>query len=177
MQQFKNRLFAGAAAAALLLGGLGTTAFIATAQTPPPPQQATVDEAGVDEAGDGDTVQEPSYTGSIQVDESAPLPGQATISESDAAAAALAANPGSKVTASALEDENGSLVYAVQLDSGVEIKVDAGSGAVLATEQMDAGESSAGIEVNSAGEADENGGSEVPDAQETESGAAAEVND
>jgi hypothetical protein len=92
-----------------------------------------------------DGVQDPSYTGSIAVDqsqtegmseadESAALQGKASISAADAEAAALAANPGATVVKTELDNENGALVYSVELSNGADVKVDAGSGAVLFTD-------------------------------------------
>jgi uncharacterized membrane protein YkoI len=94
-------------------------------------------ESGADE-------QSPSYTGSITVpestdsqseaDEAAALAGLATISADDAGAAALAANPGTTVVKTELDNENGALVYSVELDNGLDVKVDAGNGAILHTD-------------------------------------------
>ncbi len=166
LQNVKHKLFIGAAVASLLLGGLGTTAFIGHAQTanPPAPTGATVQEEN------GDTVQDPSYTGSISVDqqatdgmneadESAALQDQAKISAADAEAAALAANPGAKVVKSELDNENGVLVYSVELDKGMDVKVDAGNGAVIYTDQ-----SEDGSEMAEANEAE----SEQADANDTD---------
>lgn len=55
----------------------------------------------------------------------------AKIPVDQAMAAALAAYPGSRVRAVALENENGCLVYNVLLSNGLEVKVDAGTGQVL----------------------------------------------
>lgn len=96
-----------------------------------------------EEAGSG--VQEPAYTGSVRVDqaqteslseadEAAALQDQATITATDAEAAALAANPGASVVKTELDNENGALVYSVELSSGADVKVDAGNGAVLFTD-------------------------------------------
>ncbi|MBX3051016.1 MAG: PepSY domain-containing protein [Caldilineaceae bacterium] len=141
----KSKVFVGAAAAGLLLSGLGTTAFIGHAQTTNPPTPA-----GATQQEESDTTQDPSYKGSIAVDEkatdgmneadeAAALQGQAKISQADAEAAAIAANPGATVVKSELDNENGSLVYSVELSNGVEVIVDAGNGAILATEQDDDG--------------------------------------
>jgi uncharacterized membrane protein YkoI len=53
-------------------------------------------------------------------------------------AAAQSAYPGVQVKKVALENENGCLIYAVDLSNGLEIKVDAGTGAVLQHEQVGA---------------------------------------
>lgn len=146
LKNVKNKLFIGAATASLLLGGLGTTAFVGHAQTTNPPAQAGVTAQGED----GDSVQDPSYTGSILVnekatdgmseaDEATALQGQAKITATDAEAAALAANPGTKVVKSELDNENGVLVYSVELDNGMDVKVDAGNAAVLYSDQGEDG--------------------------------------
>ena len=90
-------------------------------------------------------VQSPSYIGSITVDqtqyegmseadETAALQAKATISTTDAEAVAIAANPGTKVVKTELENENGVLVYSVELSNGKDVKVDAGNGQILHTE-------------------------------------------
>lgn len=136
----RHKLVLGAAAATLLLGGLGTTAFIGHAQTATPPAQSSP------AATENDAVQDPSYTGSIAVDEQATagldetaeaslLQRLATVSPAEAEAAALAANPGTTVVKTELDNENGSLVYSVELSNGLDVKVDAGNAAVLYTDQ------------------------------------------
>lgn len=93
----------------------------------------------------GPDQQDPSYTSSIQIDqtvtegmseadESAALAGQATITSDQAQAAALAANPSATVVKVELDNENGALVYSVELSNGSDVKVDAGNGAILNTE-------------------------------------------
>jgi len=93
----------------------------------------------------GPDEQSPSYSSSISVDqtttegmseadEAAALAGQAKISIEDAKAAALAANPGTTVVKAELDNENGALVYSVELSNGSDVKVDAGNGAILHTE-------------------------------------------
>jgi uncharacterized membrane protein YkoI len=87
----------------------------------------------------------PIYTGSISVDqtategmseadETATLQSQATISAADAEAAALAANPDTTVVKTELDNENGVLVYSVELSNGADVKVDAGNGSILFTD-------------------------------------------
>jgi uncharacterized membrane protein YkoI len=93
----------------------------------------------------GPDVQDPSYAGSISIspdessglsesDEAATLQAKATISPAEAESAALAANPGASVTKTELDNENGALVYSVELSSGADVKVDAGTGAILHTD-------------------------------------------
>ena len=93
-------------------------------------------------------VQSPSYIGSITVDqtqyegmseadEAAALQKYATIGAADAEAAALTANPGASVVKTELDNENGVLVYSVEMSNGNDVKVDAGTGEVL---HIEAGE-------------------------------------
>jgi hypothetical protein len=143
-----DRRFAGAALAiGLLAGGIGAGAVLAQGPTPTAPP-AAVQAAPQPEAGTDDQVQSPGYTGSIPVDqaqyegvseadEAAALQGKATISAAEAEAAALAANLGATVVKTELDNENGVLVYSVELSSGLDVKVDAGNGAILHTEQAD----------------------------------------
>lgn len=101
------------------------------------------------EPGDsqGENTQEPSYQASIKVPEPEPkdLAPLATITEGQAREAALKANPGTSVKATALENENGNLVWSVQLSNGMDVKVDAGNGQVLVTDKSD-GDSEQGVE-------------------------------
>lgn len=96
-------------------------------------------------ADTGPNEQSPKYTSSISVDqtatdslsesdETAALASQAKISSDEAKAAALAANPGTTVVKAELDNENGALVYSVELSNGSDVKVDAGNGAILHTE-------------------------------------------
>jgi len=89
--------------------------------------------------------QQPKYSGSIQIDDSqyqgvseadevAALQSKATISAAQAEAAALATNPGTTVAKTELDNENGVLVYSVELSNGKDVKVDAGTEKVLHTE-------------------------------------------
>lgn len=145
--------FAGAAVGLTLLAGT-VGGGIALAQTP---------------TGSGqDQIETPAYTGSITVDqtrtegmseadESAALQGQATITAEQAQAAAEAANAGAKATKVELDNENGVLVYSVQLDNGLDVKVDAGNGSILHTEQADGDkEANDANEVENANDANDN---------------------
>jgi len=125
---------AGLAAAALVVGRLALPVF---AQGPT--AKAT------------DAVETPSYVSSITVDqarydgmkedaEGAALASQAKITADEAKNAALAANPGTSVTKVELDNENGALVYSVELNNGSDAKVDAGNGTVLVTEKADGDE-------------------------------------
>lgn len=92
--------------------------------------------------------QAPAYSGSVQVvqdqngtgDTSAALQAQAKITAAQAQQAALSANPGTTVKQVSLDNENGSLVYSVELSNGTDVKVDAGTGKILATDAADSAE-------------------------------------
>lgn len=65
--------------------------------------------------------------------------GTAAITEEEAKAAALEAYPRATVVEVELERENGTLVYEVELDNGLEVAVDANNGSVLSPEMEGAG--------------------------------------
>ncbi len=134
-----NRFVVMAAIALLAVGAMSAIATPSFAQGPTPPAQTDV--SGAPDNG----IQNPSYTGSVTVDqaatagmseadEAAALQGKATLSAANAEAAALAANPGATVVKTELDNENGALVYSVELSSGADVKVDAGNGAILFTD-------------------------------------------
>jgi hypothetical protein len=77
-------------------------------------------------------------TGVFAQGAASPAPSQAAITPEQAQAAALAANPGASVVKVEQDEENGALVYEVKLDNGLEVQVDASSGAILGTDQKDA---------------------------------------
>jgi uncharacterized membrane protein YkoI len=83
--------------------------------------------------------QSPGYTCSIKVPKPEPanLSALAKITADQAMGVAQAAYPGSKVQKVQLENENGCLVFCVNLSNGLEVKVDAGTAAVLRHEQGD----------------------------------------
>jgi uncharacterized membrane protein YkoI len=98
---------------------------------------------GTSEAGPD--VQDPTYAASVAIspdlnsglseaDEAAALRAQATVSATEAESAALSANPGASVVKTELDNENGALVYSVELSNGADVKVDAGNGAILHTD-------------------------------------------
>ena len=70
-----------------------------------------------------------------EADEAAALQSKATITGAQAETAALAAYPGTTVVETELDNENGVLVYSVELSNGLDVKVDAGNGKILHTEQ------------------------------------------
>jgi uncharacterized membrane protein YkoI len=127
----------GMLAATLVVAGVATNAF--AQGTNPPAQAAEQADTGPDE-------QIPSYDSSVRVgdaqyegmseaDEAAALESSAKIEPEEAKAAALNANPGATVVKVELDNENGALVYSVELSNGQDVKVDAGNGAILSTEQ------------------------------------------
>jgi uncharacterized membrane protein YkoI len=135
-------------AAALLVGSLAMTAF---AQNPTPPAQTE------EQADTGPDEQLPNYDSSIRIDdaqykglseadEAAALADSATITPEQAKAAALEANPGTTVVKVELDNENGALVYSVELSNGMDVKVDTGNGAILSTEQEDADEAAGDLD-------------------------------
>lgn len=105
------------------------------------PDQAT-------EAAGGPQEQQPSYTSSVtvpqdqegsgQVDDAASLQGKAKITADQAKAAALDQFKGATVQKVELENENGNVVYSVQLTDATgkpqDVKVDAGNGKILHVE-------------------------------------------
>jgi uncharacterized membrane protein YkoI len=110
--------------------------FAVYAQTPTVTSTAANPNNNVNE-------QYPNYVGSIQAPENAAdqqLSTLATISSDQAKAAALK-DPtvaGGTVTSVSLDDENGNLVYSVQIAKGstsYDVKVDAGTGSVLFIDQ------------------------------------------
>jgi hypothetical protein len=147
----KRTIATVATTAVLALGVIGATAY---AESPPPSPSTS---PAAPKAGENET-QEPSYTGSIRVPqgldteneaaESAALAKLAKITEADARKAALAKFPGATIQKASLEDENGNVVWAVELTdtnkAAHEVKVDAGNGAILAVEAGGADNESGG---------------------------------
>jgi len=147
--------------------------------------QSTADTGtkAVTEADSGANDQTPLYAGSITVSdtatvdqsesaESAALAAQAKITIEQAKAAALAANPGATVVKAELDNENGALVYSVELSTGADVKVDAGNGAILHTDTgADQGEVKGGPGTDNVqegqGQQVEDGQPDVPGAVET----------
>lgn len=110
--------------------------FVVRAQTPTTTTSTANSNSDVNE-------QYPNYTGSIKAPENATdqqLAALATISSDQAKAAALK-DPtvaGGTVTSISLDNENGNLVYSVEVAKGstsYDVKVDAGTGGVLFIDQ------------------------------------------
>ena len=89
-----------------------------------------------------------------EVADAAALAGKATVTADQAKATALAANPGATVVKAELGDENGVIVYSVELSTGADVKVDAQKGTIISTDQ-------AGSDAN-----DGAGDTEAPDVPE-----------
>ena len=106
--------------------------------------EATVEDLDIDDVEE----QQPQYTGSILVDDAqyegmseaedaAAFQRFAKVTANEAEAAAIAANLGATVVETELDNENGVLVYSVELSNGNDVKVDAGNGQILHTESDD----------------------------------------
>ncbi len=129
---------------ALALGVLAGSAGIASAVNSQgataQPATSEVEDDTQDPILDG-SIQAPEIEGQSEADELAGLEALATITADDASKAALAANPGATVNGVELENENGSVVYEVDMTdsagAAIEVKIDAGNGAVLAQESGD----------------------------------------
>jgi uncharacterized membrane protein YkoI len=139
--------------------GLGVIGSVARAETPPPSPSPTA-PARPTSTGATET-KEPAYTGSVRAPkdtgteqseaaESAALVSLAKISEADARNAALARFPGATIQKASLEDENGNVVWAIELTdankAAQEVKVDAGNAAILAVEAGGADNGKSGSE-------------------------------
>jgi uncharacterized membrane protein YkoI len=155
----KHWLTGVGAGSLLVMGGLlaGPVASFASNSTTAPSAVVAQQEA------DGE--QDPSYIGTIHIDDSvemsedqeaATLQSLATITQDQAEQAALASAPGASVAKVELDNENGWVVYSVTLDNGTEVKVDAGDGQVLSTE-ADEGDSEANDHENGQEHEDDNG--------------------
>jgi uncharacterized membrane protein YkoI len=117
----------------------------ASAQSSMLAQSAQTEGSGTAGTDSGPDEQYPSYSSSIAVDQSSTdgmseadeasaLASMATITVDQSKAAALAANPGTTVIKAELDNENGALVYSVELSNGADVKVDAGNGTILFTD-------------------------------------------
>ena len=146
----KKAVATGAIVTGLALGGTGVV-------------MATTGAAAAPGAVSDSTEQDPSYVGSVtapqdanepadgaegtesaaEAAESAALEPLATVTPEEATTAALAAVPGTAGPAQ-LENENGYVVYGIEVTGAdgtkVDVKVDAGNGSVLAQDTEDATE-------------------------------------
>ena len=172
MKNRSKRLIAGGAAAVGLTLGAGALAGAASQPTQTAPDQPAAEADGEHDENLNGSIQAPEDESLSEADEAKALEGLATISSSDAEAAAVAAVPGGTVNSVELGNENGSVVYEVDMTDAngqsVEVKVDAGNGDVLDTETGDdeAGDESGESEADEANEAPEaNEASEVTPAK------------
>lgn len=172
----KKVLFTALAGLGITVGAAGLANAATSQMTPTTPPAAEQQQAGT---GAAEADESPDYTSSVTVpqtpdtgteadDESADaakLAPLATVTPEQATAAATAAVPGTAGTPE-LSDENGNVVYDVEVTaadgSKVEVKVDAGNGSVLAQETDDAGDEQ-GADKGEGPEGTESG-SETPDA-------------
>lgn len=142
----RKAIATGAAALGVLLGAAGITAA------------ATNSGSANQSSVESDQAQEPSYQSSITAPDNATLDGLATITPEQAATAAANATGGTAGKVE-LENENGNVVYGVEVTQPdgtmLDVKVDAGNGTVLAREDDSDRES-------------EKAGSEKADSEETE---------
>lgn len=147
MKRFKSTLLTGFIAAVLVFASLGTVALVAWAQggTTNTPTVQSQKQAVPNETNEATETNEAAETN--EANEAAALQGQAAITQADAEAAALAANSGATVVKTALDKENGVLVYDVKLDNGIDVTVDANTGAVLTSaKDNEANETAEGVE-------------------------------
>lgn len=144
---------ATSAAVAVPLAGYAFAQTTPAARTTVAQAQTGTQNEGAEGSEQNET---PAYRGSIQLpaeqsgtevpdaQEEAQLRSLAKITPQQASQAAQAAVPGT-VTSVKLEDEDGSLVYAVVIGQ-TEVKVDAGNGQVLHQEAADTGNENGGNE-------------------------------
>ncbi len=112
----------------LLAGGLGAAVLLS--------QPSSVDAAPA--VRQGTCPDDEATNGADDADEANVSPGQTGITADEARAAAEAAYPGSKAREVELENENGAIVYEVELDNGLEVVLDPANGNTLCSEQDDA---------------------------------------
>lgn len=147
----KKKILVGLLALGFILTSIGLSGvshgvFASKSLSTPATQTVTTNQEKADV-----NVQEPSYTGSIKIsesnyasesDESAALQSLAKITAADAEKAALAQVPGT-VVKTTLDNENGNLVYSVEIKessgSVKDVKIDAGNGSVLIVESDNGG--------------------------------------
>lgn len=162
-----KRVFAGGAAAVGLTLGVAALAGAATSPDQTPPTDTTVDveqNESQDPTLDG-SIQTPEDESLSEADEAKALEGLAKISPADAEQLALAAVPGTVNGPAELANEDGSVIYEMEITAAdgtvTEVVIDAGNGAVLAQEtgdsEGDEGNESEADEANESPEANEAG--------------------
>lgn len=127
----KGRILAGLAALLLLGGVVGSQ--IVSAQTgrgqgtdPAAQESEQIEHAHEDEDDDGMEAEEENDPA---------LLAEAALTAAEAEATASAAYPEATVRHTEVEREDGRLIFEVELDSGLEVVIDAMSGEILGTEQ------------------------------------------
>lgn len=124
----RNKLIFSVIAVLLLLAGVSTTVSVLAASSNNLPN------------GNSALVVDDETEPAVETGEDDALTGVVTVLTSDEAAQiALAANPGATVLSVTLEDENGVIVFAVELQQGatdLDVKVDANLGTILATDNQ-----------------------------------------
>lgn len=157
--RFKKRLYTTVVALGLALGSVGVAA-------------ATSGSTPADEVD----LQEPAYTGSVQTpagdenvteaEEAGQLEGLAAITADEAAAAAAKSVPG-EVAGVELDNENGSVVYSVEITaadgSEIDVKVDAGNGDILNQQADDDGDEADELDNDDVQHENEHEGENDPD--------------
>jgi uncharacterized membrane protein YkoI len=97
-------------------------------------QRESQDGATKDGTADAET-KDSAATPDNEAADAASLSGKATVTADEAKATALAANPGTTVVTAELGDENGLIVYSVELSNGADVKVDAQRGTIVSADQ------------------------------------------
>ena len=95
------------------------------------------DDVNEKEIGDATEGQEIQY-----------LSSKAKITKDQAVSIAKTENPNANVINAQLEDENGQVIYGIEFDNGLEVKVDAIDGKVVRIERSDDGEVDDDVEVD-----------------------------
>lgn len=113
----------------LLVGGLSAGVFLSRQSLSKGVASSPQGDKASDESGD---VEDDDRD---ETDEADVRPDQAGVTAEAARAAAESANPGAKALEVESENENGTLVYEVELDNGLEVIVDATNGNILRTER------------------------------------------
>jgi uncharacterized membrane protein YkoI len=162
LSRTKRLVVVGATAVGATLGLVGIVGFT-NADAPKQPVSAQADGKS------GDQTQDPSYKSSVtapeqngqnEAGESAALQSMAKITPDQARDAALAAVPGTADKVE-LDNENGNVVYSVQITDAngakTDVKVDAGNGSVLHQDSAQ-NEANQGAETRNGQEASESPG-------------------
>ncbi|HET7078338.1 MAG TPA: PepSY domain-containing protein [Chloroflexia bacterium] len=122
-----------------------------TAETPEAMEAAETPEPGEDADHDGDKVEQ-GATGGADSDndgedqdhdsaDGQALAAQARITQQQAEQAALAANRGTTVVETELDEKDGTVLYKVKLSNGAKVKVNAVTGAILSTDPPESDDS------------------------------------